>query len=177
MPLLSRYIIAFIYFCTNAVVNYVSHMLVLCRSIPSTISSESSVKNSLRGGLLGLFKVLSSCWIFVDTLLLTGTPEERHTYSYATWRGLFAAPQHHTLHLTISESAALHSRTRKKRDFFFFFFFGVQGLIGHNAFLEMKRSTRRWQQDEESTVRKIWGDICWEDSFWEWMLVSLHLFL
>lgn len=42
--------------------------------VPSTISSESSVKNSLSGGLLGLFSVLSSCWIFVDTLLLTGTP-------------------------------------------------------------------------------------------------------
>lgn len=44
-------------------------------------------------------------------------------------------------------------------------------------FLEMKRSTRRWQQDEERTVRKNWGRNCWEDSFWVWMLVSLDLFL
>lgn len=41
---------------------------------PSTISSESSRKNSLSGGLLGRLSVFSSCWILVDTLLLTGTP-------------------------------------------------------------------------------------------------------
>lgn len=41
---------------------------------PSTISSESSRKNSLSGGLLGRLRVFNSCWILVDTLLLTGTP-------------------------------------------------------------------------------------------------------
>lgn len=34
------------------------HYLVL---LPSTISSKSSTKNSFKGGLLGLFKVLSNC--------------------------------------------------------------------------------------------------------------------
>lgn len=140
-------------------------MLVLCRAIPSTISSESSVKNSLSGGLLGLFRVLSSCWIFVDTLLLTGTPEARRTYRQATRRGLFTAPRHDTSLPTISESAALHSTTNETY-YYFYFFFRFQGLNGHNTFLEMKRSTRRWQQDEESTVRKNWGHICWEDLFW-----------
>lgn len=43
---------------------------------PSTISSESSTKNSLSGGLFGRLSVFNSCWIFVDTLLLTGTPEQ-----------------------------------------------------------------------------------------------------
>lgn len=37
------------------------------------------MKKSLSGGLLGLFSVLSSCWILVDTLLLTGTPAVRNT--------------------------------------------------------------------------------------------------
>lgn len=41
---------------------------------PSTISSESSTKNSLSGGLFGRLSVFNSCWILVDTLLLTGTP-------------------------------------------------------------------------------------------------------
>lgn len=44
------------------------------RVSPSTISSESSRKNSLSGGLLGRLSVFNSCWILVDTLLLTGTP-------------------------------------------------------------------------------------------------------
>lgn len=47
--------------------------IVLCAT-PSTISSESSRKNSLSGGLLGRLSVFNSCWILVDTLLLTGTP-------------------------------------------------------------------------------------------------------
>lgn len=42
--------------------------------VPSTISSWSSMKNSLSGGRLGRFSVFSSCWIFVDTRLDTGTP-------------------------------------------------------------------------------------------------------
>lgn len=44
---------------------------------PSTISSESSRKNSLRGGRLGLFNVLSSCCILVETRLCAGTPVDR----------------------------------------------------------------------------------------------------
>lgn len=122
MPLLSRDAIAFMCVCSNAVVNYIWYMLVLCRAIPSTISSESSVKKSLSGGLLGLLRVLSSCWIFVDTLLLTGTPEERHSHSHATRRGRFSAPRLYTRLLTISESAALHSRTNGP---FFFLVFKV----------------------------------------------------
>lgn len=43
---------------------------------PSTISSESSTKNSLSGGLFGRLSVFNSCWILVDTLLLTGTPAQ-----------------------------------------------------------------------------------------------------
>lgn len=39
----------------------------------------------------------------------------------------------------------------------------------------MRRSTCRWQQDEESTVRKTWVHICWEDSFWVRMLVSFAI--
>lgn len=108
---------ALIYFCRTAVV-------VLCGALPSTISSESSVKNSLSGGLLGLFRVLSSCWILVDTLLLTGTPEERHACSHATWPGLFTAPQHYTSLLAIPESAALHSR-RNTTFFVLFWVFKV----------------------------------------------------
>lgn len=49
--------------------------------LPSTISSESSTKNSFKGGLLGRFRVLRSCWILVDTLLLTGTPRREKTVS------------------------------------------------------------------------------------------------
>lgn len=49
-------------------------VLLALSLLPSTISSESSTKNSFKGGLLGRFSVLRSCWIFVDTLLLTGTP-------------------------------------------------------------------------------------------------------
>lgn len=47
---------------------------------PASNSSKSSMKNSLRGGRFGLFRVLRSCWILEDTLLLTGTPvmEEGH---------------------------------------------------------------------------------------------------
>lgn len=47
---------------------------------PSRSSSKSSTKNSRNGGRLGLFRVLTSCWIFAETLLLTGTPvEHQHT--------------------------------------------------------------------------------------------------
>lgn len=42
--------------------------------LPSNNSSKSSTKNSRNGGRLGRFSVLTSCWIFADTLLLTGTP-------------------------------------------------------------------------------------------------------
>lgn len=42
--------------------------------LPSNNSSKSSTKNSRNGGRLGRFRVLTSCWIFADTLLLTGTP-------------------------------------------------------------------------------------------------------
>lgn len=47
-----------------------------CKTVilPSNNSSKSSTKNSRNGGRLGRFSVLTSCWIFADTLLLTGTP-------------------------------------------------------------------------------------------------------
>lgn len=48
------------------------------RFIPSTISSESSRKNSLSGGRLGLFNVLSSCCILVETRLCAGTPVDKN---------------------------------------------------------------------------------------------------
>lgn len=57
--------------------------------LPSNNSSKSSTKNSRNGGRLGRFSVLTSCWIFADTLLLTGTPAgqgsmETSVNSYAT---------------------------------------------------------------------------------------------
>lgn len=55
-------------------VNKWHNALAHCSVSPSTISSESSTKNSLSGGLFGLLSVFNSCWILVDTLLLTGTP-------------------------------------------------------------------------------------------------------
>lgn len=44
---------------------------------PSSSSSKSSTKNSRNGGRLGRLRVLTSCWIFADTRLLTGTPEKQ----------------------------------------------------------------------------------------------------
>lgn len=41
---------------------------------PSSSSSKSSTKNSRNGGRFGRLRVLTSCWIFADTRLLTGTP-------------------------------------------------------------------------------------------------------
>lgn len=55
-----------------------------------------------------------------------------------------------TLHITSYRPRVCCSSFQNKLDLFF----GFQGLISHNTFLKMKRSTRRWQQDEESTVRK-----------------------
>lgn len=62
----------------------------ICIFVPSTISSESSKKNSLSGGLLGRFSVFNSCCIFVETLLLTGTPEE------TTKKACSQTPKDHT---------------------------------------------------------------------------------
>lgn len=42
--------------------------------LPSSSSSKSSTKNSRNGGRFGRLSVLTSCWIFADTRLLTGTP-------------------------------------------------------------------------------------------------------
>lgn len=53
-----------------------NHNQTFCKKVilPSNNSSKSSTKNSRNGGRLGRFSVLTSCWIFADTLLLTGTP-------------------------------------------------------------------------------------------------------
>lgn len=92
-----------------------------------------------------------------------------------TQRGVACSQRPDTTHHFLPSQSLLLFIPEKKMGLNFFF--GCRGLIGHNAFLEMKRSTRRWQQDEESTVRKNWGHNCWEESFWVWMLVSLYLFL
>lgn len=48
--------------------------------VPSNNSSKSSTKNSRNGGRLGRLRVLTSCWIFADTRLLTGTPEKEEAW-------------------------------------------------------------------------------------------------
>lgn len=50
--------------------------------LPSRSSSKSSTKNSLKGGRLGLFNVLTSCWILADTRPPTGTPVGVNTVHY-----------------------------------------------------------------------------------------------
>lgn len=49
------------------------------KNLPSNNSSKSSTKNSRNGGRFGRLRVLTSCWIFADTRLLTGTPEKKGT--------------------------------------------------------------------------------------------------
>lgn len=92
-----------------------------CRQVensgePSTISSASSVKNSLSGGLLGLFRVLRSCWIFVDTRLFTGTPASRTRTEGGEEKcnDTQIRTRHYLLkHLPIPKSAAFNPKTQQ----------------------------------------------------------------